>query len=175
MSDEISLRRARPALLWLLALGVVYAVFCLLLWRAGVPARAVLLPVSAESHYAWQALFVGPLMSALATLYAWLAWRLAGGSPPRSSFAEAWAALVPRYAGWVLLGFVVPDLVVFVAAGPGALAPAMRYYGAVAPIGIVASSVAPLGELTGAGRPRASGSALAALVVQALAGAPLLR
>lgn len=175
MGDDEATHAARPAVVWLLSLGVIYAVFCALLWRADVPARAVLLPIAAEHYYAWQAVYVGPLMAGLATLYAWLAWRFAGGSARGSSYAEAWAALVPRYAGFVLLGFVVPDLVVFLAAGPGALAPAMRYYGALAPIGIVASSVTPLRSLTGASLPRALGSALGALVVQGLAGAPLLR
>jgi hypothetical protein len=141
-------RSLRAAALWLGALGLVYALFCALLFRAGVPGRAVLLPVSPEHYYAWQALFVGPLLASLATIYAWLAWRLAGGSMPRSTFRDAWALLVPRYAGWTLFGFVVPDLIVFLVAGPAALAPAMRYYGAVAPLGIVASSIAPLRRLS---------------------------
>jgi hypothetical protein len=83
---------------------------------------------------------------------------------------------VPRYAGWTLFGFVLPDLVVFLVAGPGALAPAMRYYGAVAPIGIVLSSIAPLEQVVGralAACARAPRSAR--LIVQALLGAPLLR
>jgi hypothetical protein len=165
----------RSAAFWLAALGAVYALFCVSLFRAGVPGRAVLLPIAPDRYYAWQAVFVGPLLGLLATIYAWLAWRLAGGSTPRSSFREAWSELVPRYAGWTLFGFVLPDLAVFLVAGPGALAPAMRYYGAVAPIGIVLSSIAPLGRLSGARWPRALVSALGALIVQALLGAPLLR
>jgi hypothetical protein len=172
--DE-SRRSVRGAALWLAALGAVYALFCVALFRAGVAGRAVLLPVAPERYYAWQALFVGPLLASLATLYAWLAWRLAGGSAPRSSFGDAWVTLVPRYAGWTLFGFVVPDLAVFLAAGPGAMARAMRWYGAVAPLGIVASSVAPLGRLSGASSARALGAALLALLAQALVGAPLLR
>src|SRR5690606_15469297 len=118
----------------LVALGSVYALFCVLLHREGVPARAVPLPVSPTSYYALQAGFVGPWLALLATVYAAIAWRVCRRSPGDPPFRRVWESLVPRYALWLLGGFVLPDLVVFLWAGHAALPAAMRYYGAVAPV-----------------------------------------
>ena len=59
--------------------------------------------------------------------------------------------------------------------GHGALARAMRLYGPLAPVGIVVLASAAARRRYGAGRARAVLASIVGLVVQAVAGAPLLR
>src|SRR5688500_15826105 len=59
-------------------LGVLYAAFSLMLYRAGIAPHAIWLPIEPARYYLAQALFVLPLLAASAYLFAALAWLLSG-------------------------------------------------------------------------------------------------
>lgn len=143
-----------PALGSLAALGAAYAGFSALLAARGISPRAVLLPIEPAQYYAAQALFVGPLFVGLAWLFARTTLLLAGTREvtPR----EAFAALAPRYAWPLLVLFVLPDLGVFLVAGHGALAKAMRYYAPLAPIAITVLAARHVQSSWGVSRLRAA-------------------
>lgn len=165
---------AREATLSLSALGAVYAAFSFLLYRANVTPRAVWLPIDPASYYLAQALFVAPLFILLTVLYVAV---LRALLPARdgATFRAAYLRLAPAYAWPLLFLFVVPDLVVFLVAGHAALPRAMRFYGPLAPIAIVALSVVRARPFFGASTGRASLASFAGLVAQAVVGALVLR
>lgn len=155
------------------ALGAAYAAFSYLLHRAGISPRAVWLPVDPARYYLAQTFFVGPLFFILTALYVYVVRLLAGGA--RAPFGMAFDRIAPAYAWPILFLFVVPDLSVFLAAGHGALATAMRFYGPLAPVAIVALTTGRARSLFGCSLGRAAAAALGALIVQGAAGAIALR
>ena len=166
-------RPRRESIVALGALGAAYAAFSFLLHRAGISPRAVWLPIDPARYYLAQTVFVGPLFFILTALYVYLVRLLAGGG--RISFGVAFDRIAPAYAWPVLFLFVVPDLSVFLAAGHGALAKAMRFYGPLAPIVVVALTTGRARSLFDCGAGRAAGAALVALIVQGAVGALALR
>jgi hypothetical protein len=139
-----------------------------------VAARAVLLPVDPPSYYAAQALFVGPLLVLLATIFAAVAHRLTRGEG-RGTWRELWPPLAATYAGVLLLCFLLPDWIAYLLAGRHGMARAMRFYAPLTPLGIILGAAWHLHRRRGVSRGRAALAALAALVAQAAVGVPLLR
>lgn len=159
---------------WLGAAALAWATLSWRLYRDGVVARAVLLPVEPSSYYAVQAVLVGPLLLLLAALFAAVAHRLtvqSYGPPLRVTFD----ALAPVYAGSLLVCYLLPDWAAYLHGGRQGMAAAMRYYAPLTPLLIVLGSASRLSLLHGVSQGRAVVAALAGLVVQALVGAPLLR
>ncbi len=162
---------------WLL-LGVTALTWSAFSWRLytdGVAARAVLLPIDPASYHAAQAVFVGPLLVLLATVFARVAYVLARRAGGVGSWGETWGALVSTYAGVLLLCFVAPDALIYLLAGREAMARAMRYYAPWMPVLLAVSATVRLRGLHGIGAGRASLCVLAGLLVQLALGAPLLR
>jgi hypothetical protein len=166
-----------PILRWptfaLVSLGATYAVFSYLLHQAGIAPRAVFLPIDPHAYYFAQTFFVAPLLAVLAALFSVVLHLLL---PKRDvTIGEALRTFVPTYAWPLLFLFVIPDLVVYLTLGHGALARAMRLYGPLAPVAIVVLASAAARRRYGAGHARVVFSSFVALVIQAVAGAPLLR
>jgi hypothetical protein len=166
-------RPGREPVAAIVALGAAYAAFSFLLHQAGVSPRAVWLPIDPSRYYLAQTLFVAPLFLILTALYVYLVRLLAAGG--RGSFVVSFDRLAPAYAWPILLLFVVPDVSVFLAAGHGALAKAMRFYGPLAPIAIVALTTIRARSLYGCGAGRAAAASFVALIVQGVVGAVALR
>ncbi len=157
-----------------MSLGVVYAVFSFLLYRAEVVPRAIFLPIDPKSYYLAQTFFVGPLLAILAFVFSYVVYVVAAPSiTVRQADMFRWFA--PVYAWPLLILFVIPDLVVFLVLGHGSLAKAMRLYAPLAPIviAVVASRQARI-HLE-AGRLRSAAAAILALFVQGALGALVLR
>lgn len=157
----------------LIVLGLVYAGFSLLLYARGVAPRAVWLPVAPSDYYLAQAFFVLPLFWLLAYVFAIVVRACAG---VRShSLEKTFGALAPRYALPIVVLFLLPDLVVFLAFGHAALAPAMKFYGPLAPIAIIGWTTHWLHRHANVGLGRALFASFIGLVAQTLLGAPVLR
>jgi hypothetical protein len=165
---------ARLALPSIGVLGIVYAAFSLILYRAGIVPRAVWLPIAPERYYLAQALFVLPLLAVSSLLFAALAWALSGARRA-ASLSQAFQVLSVIWALPVLLLFLLPDIAVYFVAGHAALAPAMRFYGPLAPLAIVVSSTLALRRAFSVPVPRALAAVLAALLAQAAFSALALR
>ncbi len=165
---------ARASVVSLAALGVTYAVFSFLLYRSGVAARAVLLPIEPADYYLSQTLFVGPLLVACAALFASV---VRGVAAPSTvvTYRDGFHRLAPLYAWPLLLLFVVPDLCVFLSLGHGSLARAMRFYAPLAPLAIVVLGARCARRLFSISLGRAVVAAIAGLLAQALLGALFLR
>jgi hypothetical protein len=155
-------------------LGVLYAAFSLMLHRAGITARAVWLPIEPQRYYLAQAVFVVPLLAASCWLFVAIAWALSGARRA-ASLPRAFQLLGVTWALPVLVLFLVPDLAVYLVAGHAALAPAMRVYGPLAPLGIVVASALALRGAFAVPRGRAVAAVVAALIAQAVFSAVALR
>jgi hypothetical protein len=165
----------RAAMTAVIGSGVLWAGLCLLLWRGGhAPSRA-LIPVPANGYYLAQALWVVP-----ALLVCWAALgvsahglsRLAGGGGARTSMlACAGFAYAVPLAGL----FVIPDLVAYSLFGFASLGKLVRITGLLLALAEWALMTRAVMAVHGLGWARAVPVALAALVVQALVGAPFLR
>lgn len=153
-------------------LGTLYALFSVLLHAKGIAARAVWLPIAPERYYLAQSLFVLPLFFLLGLVFVRVT-RACLGRP--TDPAAMFAGLAPRFAWPITICFLLPDMIVFLGWGHASLAPAMRYYGPLAPIVIVVASARWLRRETGVSVVRATLAALAGLFAQAIAGGVLLR
>ncbi|MBL8743689.1 MAG: hypothetical protein JNK04_21415, partial [Myxococcales bacterium] len=130
------------------------------------------LPIAPERYYLAQALFVLPLFFALAHIFARVTRATIGVS---SDARTVYEGLAPRYAWPITICFLVPDMIVFLGFGHASLAPAMRFYGPLAPIVIVVACARWLHRELKVGILRATLATLVALVAQAIVGGALLR
>jgi hypothetical protein len=166
---------ARAGLGPMLALGVSYAAFSLLLHAHGHAPSVTLVPLARDRYYLAQSIFAAPLFLALWAIFAGIAHglaRLAGGrGRPGATFAVIGVA----YAAPMLFLFLVPDVVVYLVAGHGALAKAMRFYAPVAPLTCVVLASIGLRAAHGLRVGVAIGITLVASLVQAAMGGILLR
>ncbi|MBX3249536.1 MAG: hypothetical protein KF901_20330 [Myxococcales bacterium] len=169
-------RPHRAGGLALIAQGLLSA--ALLAWLAidgHAPSGPLVVPIPRADYYAAEALFVLPVRALMALAFALasrsLARALGGHGALGASFGTGALALaVPNVALWV-----VPDLVVYGAAGFDALAPAMRFYVPLSLAWTVSLAVVAVRATHGLSLPRAVAAAFAGLAAQALVGAPLLR
>jgi hypothetical protein len=170
-------RRASPrdGLLPVLVLGALYAGFSLLLHLGGHAPSVTLVPILRERYYLWQSAFIVPLFVALWLIYSGVAHglsRLAGG---RGAGGSTLAVIGLGYAVPLALLFVVPDVLVYLALGHGALGKGMRIYAPLAAIGCVLLCAVGLRTAHGIARGRAVLISLAGLIAQAAVGGVLLR
>lgn len=166
---------------WIGALSVVlmglgWAAFTAVL-AAGdhVPSGPPLLPIAPESYYAWQVLFVAPvrfaMFGALAASAHLLARALGGeGSAKQTMLVAGLSMAVPSVVLWL-----VPDAIVYAAAGFEALAVGMRYYVPLSVLWTVVLVTAGTRAVHGLSLGRAVVVALVGLLAHALVGAPFLR
>jgi hypothetical protein len=160
---------------WLLSAGLGWALFCLLLWSGGHAPSRVLLPLPRESYYLFQAAVVIPVLFGSWWLASRVAHRVAtalGGSGTLPDCAEGLAlSLAPPIA----LLVVVPDVVVYLAWGFGALGRLIRV---TAPLSgvltlVLATRAMRRAHALGSGRAFVAGAA--GVVTQALLGGAVLR
>ncbi len=156
----------------LAVLGAIYALFSALLYANGIAARAVWLPIAADRYYLAQACFVLPLFFLLALVFVSVVRACLGTATDAGAM---FAGLAPRFAWPITLCFLLPDMVVFLGWGHASLAPAMRWYGPLAPIVIVSGCAVWLRKETKVSGLRATLATLAALFTQAIVGGALLR
>lgn len=147
----------------LLACGAAWALFCLALDATGhEPTRAPL-----PRWYRVQAVLLLPLMH----LWGWVLAAIAGRLARRDLRGPLGVALgLP-----LLLGFVVPDVLVFALGGFDALWPAMLGYGSAAVVWSVGASVAATRARLGGGVGRALRVVLPAWLAAAALGSMVLR
>lgn len=159
----------------LLACAVAWALLALAIGLSGQPARAVWLPVKPEHYYLLQAAFTVPLLLGTWGLLGLVAHTLARALSGTGTLRSTVAATGYAYAVPVLFLFVLPDWVVFLGFGFQALAPAMRFYAPLAAVATWLLTAISIHDAHGLGRGRAIFTAWVALLVQAAAGATLLR
>ncbi len=158
------------------ALGVAHATLLAILAADGHrPSFAAGLPVAAESYYRVASIYVIPLYFVLWIIAAAASHRAARAFGGGGSWRDALAALGPAFALPPLLLFVVPDLIVYVFAGHGALVAAMRWYAPLAPITVLLLSGRALRGVYGLRRLHALVAAFTGFLAQALLAAWLLR
>lgn len=165
----------RDGLLPVLVLGALYAGFSLLLHLGGHAPSVTLVPIPRARYYLWQSAFIAPLFVALWLIYSGVAHelcRIAGG---RGAFRSTLAVIGLGYAVPLALLFVVPDLLVYLVFGHGALGKAMRLYAPLSAAGCVLLCALGLRAAHGVTLGRAAGISLAGFIVQAAAGGILLR
>lgn len=155
-------------LLWLS--GAVWALFCAWLWSAGHAPSRTFVPIPRELYYAAQALFVIPLLLMQWKLATWLAARLGGSVPKVLASGMAEALAVP-----LLVLFLLPDLVSYGLFGFGSLGKLVRVTAPLSFVVSLALGTIAVARASGRSYPRSAGAALAALLAQALLGAPILR
>jgi hypothetical protein len=165
------LRRAVAAVL---TLGVAWASFLFALSRGGHQPSFVLLPIPPERYYAVEAALVIPTLFAL--------WGLMSGASHAVARAlggsgELRASATAMGMAWALpmLGYIFVDLLLYVTGGFDALGLGARIALPVAGVFALLLAGRALTRVHGLGAGRAYAAALVGLVVQALAGAPVLR
>ncbi|AKT36075.1 YIP1 family protein [Chondromyces crocatus] len=165
----------RDGLVPVLLLGALYAAFALLLHLGGHAPSVTLVPIPRDRYYLWQAGFVAPLFVALWWIYGLTAHglsRLAGGRGDRGA---TFAVIGVGYAVPVTVFFVLPDLIVYLVAGHGALARAMPFYAPLALFGVLTLCALGLRAVHGLSPARAALVSLTGFVLQGAAGGILLR
>lgn len=162
--------------LGVLLLGLAYAAFSVALAIGRAAPKRALLPIPLEHYYAVQAGFVAPLFAVLTALHTAVVRHVATErARAHRAFGDSWVVLGNAYAWPLLALFVVPDALVFSLFGFDALAPAMRWYGPAAMVGVLVLSTLRAREHLSMSGGRAFGAALLGLVVQALVGGLFLR
>ncbi len=159
-----------------LALGIAWATLMALLAAGGHrPSAAHGLPVSADRYYGVAAFYLAPLCVALWWLLAAVTHRAARRLGGHADAAALRAALGPAWALPLLLALVLPDLVVYLAAGHAALGRALPYYAPLAVLACAAACTRATARVTGLGAGRAFAAAAAGLLAHALPAASLIR
>ena len=160
---------------WVLALGVLHALFCLLLDAGGHAPSRVLLPIPRERYYLAQAAFVLPLYLGLWLLAGLSAHSLARALGGRGKLRGTLAAMGPAYAAPLIVAFVLPDLLLFALLGFEALGRAMRVYAPLAALLALAACALAVEAGARVEKGRAALAAFGGLLLQALVGGAFLR
>jgi hypothetical protein len=175
IADEIrAAPRARDGAYAVALLGCLWSAFSLWLHLGGHAPSFVLLPIPKERYYLAQAVFVVPLTLALWWLMSTIAAALAGARDQRRR-AATFAALGYAYAAPLIFGFLLVDVVIFQAAGFAALGRYIRFYAPIAPLWALIAGTIAVRRALEIGTGRAFAACAAAMLVQALVGAPFLR
>lgn len=164
-------RGAWRPLLWAWVPASVWAVLCLQLWKDGVAARAVVLPVQPTNYYLLQALLVGPMLTFLGWVFAVAAVRWSRARPVSS--VRLRHELLRAYS-LPLAAHLVAELVGYHGWGSAGLSSVARYS---APLAFAVIGIWAARRLTAAnaGWGRATVGAFGALVFQAVLGSWALR
>ena len=162
-----------PAASAVAVLGLLYAaLYGALAANGHVPSAARGLPVGVDRYYATAALYIAPLCFLLWAIFG----AIAHGLVPRAApYRATMSALGLAWAVPITVFFVVPDFVIFAAAGHPALSLALRITAPFTAVAIVALSTVALEVVHGCGRGRAIAAAVAALIVHSLPAALLIR
>jgi Yip1 domain len=175
LADITERGEMRDGLTAMLVLGLVHAGFSLLLHLAGHAPRIGIPGFGRENHYLWQAIFVVPLYVALFWIGGLVAHGVARLFSGAGSRDASLAVFGVAYAVPMIVLFLVPDIVVFLAFGFAAIAKAMRWYAPVAGISCVWLGVVGLSRAHKLSVGRASLAAIAGFLAQAIVGGPFLR
>lgn len=154
--------------------GGVWALFAHELYGDGHAPTRVLPPFDAASYYRAQAWFITPALLGLWALLSLVAFRLTGGSRGGAAAPLAgWLGVV--YGGALLVTFVGPEWVLYRGYGIEGLRTAVRYTAPVLAGTTWLGAAVVLRLVRRSSLTRATTAAFAALLVQAVVGAPLLR
>jgi hypothetical protein len=169
----VTLTRAVVAVL---ALGAAHATLLACLAAGGHrPSFAAGLPVGADAYYRVASMYAVPLYFSLWAIAAAASHGAARALGGRGELRAGLAVLGPAYALPTLLLFVLPDLVIYLAAGHEALAEAMRWYAPLAPLAVVVLAGRALRRVYDLRRLHALVAAFVGFLAQALPAAWLLR
>ncbi|MBK8009947.1 MAG: YIP1 family protein [Deltaproteobacteria bacterium] len=167
---------ARWGLQAALITGASWAVFLLALHLGGhQPSGPLLLPIPRASYYAWEAAFAVPIYAGMfyvkSGVLHGLARRLGGSAAWRQTQQVAGGSiLVSSVVGWL-----IPDVVVFVVAGFSALATAMPFYVPVSVLWGITLATLGARAVHGLSRGRALFAGTIAWMAHVMVGAPFLR
>jgi hypothetical protein len=168
-------RDARLGAVAVAAASGLWALFCLLLARAGHAPSRVLVPLPRESYYLAQALFVLPLMLLswlLCALVAVWVGRALGGS---GRFRAALNTLGLSLALPLMALFLLPDMLAYAAFGFSALGPLVRVTAPLSFVATLALAALAMHVSHALPRGRAFAAGAAGVFAQAALGGLLLR
>jgi hypothetical protein len=166
--------KARPGASAIALLGIFWTALSILLWNAGRAPRFALLPIPPDLYYLVQGLLVLPIVTALWWLFSEIAHRLCRAAGGEGHEAGVRAALGFAYAV-PMLAHVLVELCVYLALGFEGLAVVARFSMPIAALWVWALSALTLRIAHRVSTPVAVGAAFAGLLVQAAAGALVLR
>lgn len=172
LSREASPRSGASAIA---LLGTFWSVLLVLLWNGGHAPSFVLVPVPQGLYYLAQALLMLPLLTALWWLFSEIAHRICRAAGGTGTEPGTRAALGFAYAAPMLAFHVLPELVAYLTGGFDAMATTGRVSLGVASLAVWALSAAALRIGHGVRVSIAVLASFAGLLVQALAGALLIR
>jgi len=175
-AEVASKSRRNVGLRAMLTLGVCWAFLLLFLaFQGHSPSGPLLLPVERAAYYGWEAAWVVPLQLLMWAVMAWVLHALsrrAGGTGTGSqSRAVAGLSVAVPY----LLLWILPDAVVYAAAGFDALGPLVRVTAPLCVLWALALATIGVGKVHEISRGRAFGIALVSVIVYVAIGAPFLR
>lgn len=158
-----------------LLFAVTYSAFCWLLWLGGHQPSRVLLAIPRDDYYFWQGLILPPLFLLLWLIFAFTVHglvRVAGG---RGGWASTLTVTGFSYGPPLLLGFVLPDLLVYLVAGFEHLAVGMRFYAPLAVLWVIVLAAWGLARAHRLSLWRTGAIAWLAFVIQAAIGGIFVR
>lgn len=167
--------QSRDGLVAMLVLGVLHAGFSLALHLAGHTPKMGIPGLGRENHYLFQSIFIIPLYFVLF----WIGGRVAHATARRLSGTGSREASLAMfgiaYAVPMIFLFIIPDILVFLLWGFGAIAKAMRYYAPLAAITCVGLGTVGFSRAHELAPGRAALAVFVAFVVQAAVGGIFLR
>lgn len=155
--------------------GLVWAALCAVLAADGRAPTVALLPIPHDRYYAAQALFVVPVLLGQWWLASQVSWRIARRLGGTGSWAGTlgpmgWALALP-----LLVFFLLPDLVVYLAAGFEGLGRIVRFTAPTSLFGAVVLATRVMRRVHGLGWGRAWAAGFAGVLAQAVLGGVFLR
>jgi hypothetical protein len=168
--------RARIGVVAVLVTSAAWSGFLATLAAEGhAPSGPVVLPIDHGDYYAWEAAFVWfvhlAMLAVLAGVLHGLGRRLGGLGTFRSAVLVAGLAMaLPSLGLWLL-----PDVVVYLAAGFEAMARAMRYYVPLSVVWTIGLATAGVRSCYGLSTGRAAVVAIVAALAHWMVAGPFLR
>lgn len=162
---------SKPGASAIAVLGMFWGLFALLLWTSGRTPHAILVPIPAELYYLAEGLLMLPILTGLWWVFGEVAHRVAGGagSEPAVRTALGFAYAVP------MMVHIGVEMLAYLFFGFDRLADVSKISLPLASLWVLALSALALRVLHRVSRGRAILAALAGLLVQAIAGALVLR
>ncbi len=175
VAARADVREGRAAMI---LLGALHGAFSFFLHLSGHAPRRGIPGLGSHGHYLWQAIFAVPLYLALwwiGGLVAFAVARRVAGAGGQGSRRASLAVFGVAYAVPMTLLFIVPDVIVFLAFGFGAIGKAMRYYVPLAAVACVALGAMGLSRVHNLRTRTAVLAAFAGFLAQAALGGVFLR
>ncbi len=160
---------AQPAML----AAAIWALFCLVLQRAGHAPTVTLMAIPRHRYYLFQAAVLVPLLVAMW----WFMFRIIAHFGPVDAKVYTPFAVFLGYAYSVplLAAFILPDILVFGLVGHAQMGKWLPYYAWIAPVWTISLCAFGLVVIGGSTRARAIGVSLLAYLMQALVSGAVLR